>query len=343
MHPTPSARLILGITAVLLVRAAETGADESPSLESFGWMALPTHVSAWIRDAGASDGWAPWPIAVAPRTADGRDRLDNAGIKPWDRLEFPPPPSVPLGWLGNLPPDCDRPSSRALAPPGDNPVLLVCPNAYPDDRRPPPEAIPWSIEGDLRNAHIRPASGRISEPARAGFEIRLAILGRSKAFRGPDLEAAAEPEIAEGRTKRSRRRWSLPVGSAGAPQLVEESTTGPEGLVWRLRLWFADGVRGLSGSLAWRPPLSTGGTCPLPAAEEELEPVLCARLIDDPDAVLVAFATPALAAQMESAPLDPALSVPRLGLLPAGEHIVELRLSRAGAPPPGIWQIRRVR
>jgi hypothetical protein len=340
---TSSARLFLRIATMLFLHAAHAGADESPPLETFGWMSLPSQVSAWVRDAGASDGWAPWPIGVAPRTADGRDRLDGAGIKPWDRLEFPPPPPVPLGWLGNLPPGCDRPGGRALARPDDNPLLLVCPSAYPDDRRPPPEAVPWSIEGDLQNARIRPATGQIGAPARAGFEIRLAILGRAKAFRGSDLAAAGEAEIADGRTRRSRQRWSLPVGSAGAPQLVEESTSGPEGLIWRLRLWFAEGVRGLSGSLTWRPPLSTGGSCPLPDAAEGLEPLFCARLNDDPDAVLVAYATAALAAQTEASPLDPALSVPRLETLPAGEHIVELRLTRSSARPAGAWQVRRIR
>lgn len=341
--PLPTDRLAFAAVAALALVAGRAGADESPPLEAFGWDPLPSAPSAWVRDAGAGDGWAPWPIAVAPRTADGRDRLDGAGPKPWDRLEFPPPPPVPLGWLGNLPPGCDRPGGRALARPDDNPVLLVCPGPWPADRRPAAESVPWALDGDLRDARVRPAAGRIGAPARAGFEIRLSALGRARTFRGSELEAAAEPETADGRTRRTRRRWALPIGSAGAPQLVEETAAGPEGMTWRLRLWFAEGVRGLSGSLNWRPPLSTGGTCALPPPDGDLQPVFCARLADDPDAILLALATPALAEQLDTAPLEPALSIPRLEALPAGEYVVEFRLTAGRPPPAGLWQIRRIR
>lgn len=338
------AALIAGLVLLGSVAPSAGTADESPTLELFDWDPLPDEVSLWIRDAGATDGWAPWPVDVAPRTADGRDRLEDGPTRPWDRLEFPAPPGVPLGWLGTLPPGCDRAAIRGLARPGESPQLLVCPGPPPADRRPAIEARPWTLDGDLRDARIATPTGALGQPMRSGLEIDLAILGRPKRMTGRDLVAVDGADSRNGRTDRARRRWDLPVGSAGAPRLVEEVAAGPDGLTWRLRIWFAEGVRGLHGSLVWRPPIAVGGICPPPAPDGELVPVACARVADDPTARLEFRATAELAAEIEAEPDAPMVGVRRLENLPAGEHRLELRLVRAGTPPPRVdWQVRRIR
>lgn len=232
---TAATLLVAGFGLAISAPGGTAADGLAPTREHLDWPGHVSAVSGWQRSADEPNGWRPVPAQIEPRVITGDWYLPTRGASPWDRvMVWPDVAPPPLGWLGELPPDCDPTLARRLRRAnGDPGELLLCPGAGPL-----PMARNWRPVGAWPEAGVQ-IDGPGGPVWLARLELELGL--------GPLRHRARDHELSQIDTGRwdgpwrSVRRHRLELAAAGlrGPRASWAIETEPGAVRWVFEAWHA--------------------------------------------------------------------------------------------------------